>query len=72
MNTTAKILFVLAALGCGSRPVTVPQPADSGPICPAGGTPLLCSEGCPAGCFCWLCTPGERSGDLVCTGLLSS
>ena len=68
MSATAKILFVLAALGCGSRAVTVSQPADSGPICPAGGTPLLCSEGCPAGCFCWLCTPGERSGVLVCTG----
>jgi len=45
MSATAKILFVLAALGCGSQPFTVSQPADSGPIARAAARPWLCSEG---------------------------
>ena len=70
-NAAVKVVSVLGllALGCANRPVSLRQTADAGSNCATVGcsAPPLCSQGCTAPCGCCLCTPGERSGDLVCT-----
>jgi len=60
---------VLVALGCVHRPVSPRRDADGGSDCTTAGcsAPPLCSEGCRAPCGCCSCSPGVRSGDLVCT-----
>jgi hypothetical protein len=53
---------------CEGRPLN-PQPDADTTSCANVGcaAPPLCSAGCQATCGCCSCTPGERSGDLVCT-----
>ena len=55
---------------CESRPLNPsPSPDADTTSCANVGcaAPPLCSAGCQATCGCCSCTPGERSGDLVCT-----
>jgi len=67
---TVSLLLGAAALGsgCDHRSVGAPSP-DSGLGCAAVGcgAPPLCSAGCQSACGCCLCTPGSRSGGLLCT-----
>jgi len=62
-------LAALSLLGaaCGS---SLTPPPDAAPSCANVGcaAPPLCSTGCQATCGCCPCAPGQRNGDLVCTG----
>jgi hypothetical protein len=60
--------LALLGAGCDTRPLTT-SPDASVPTCANVGcaAPPLCSAGCQATCGCCACTPGERSGDLLCT-----
>jgi trypsin inhibitor len=64
------LLLGAAALGggCDHRSVGTESP-DSGNSCALAGcgAPPLCGQGCQSACGCCLCTPGSRSGGLLCT-----
>ena len=55
----AAVALALLGLACGS---------GASPCQHTGcAAPPLCSTGCQAQCGCCTCTPGTRSGDLICT-----
>jgi hypothetical protein len=68
--TVLGLALVGAACGGGQLPSADGATPDSvGPNCANAGcaAPPLCSVGCTATCGCCNCSPGQRSGDLVCT-----
>jgi hypothetical protein len=67
---TLALVLGSAALGtgCEHRSVGAQSPDGGGSCALAGcGAPPLCSQGCQSACGCCLCTPGSRSGGLLCT-----
>ena len=62
--------LMLLCSACQSRQLTTSADAADDTISCANvgcSAPPLCSTGCQATCGCCTCTPGQRSGDLVCT-----
>jgi hypothetical protein len=64
-------LVGLALLGsaCGGGQLPSPDGGTNPNPCATAGcaAPPLCSVGCTATCGCCSCSPGEHTGDLVCT-----
>jgi hypothetical protein len=78
MNTTDQrrtnlgfLILALIGAACGGSLAPSPDAAVDVPpnVCANAGcaAPPLCSVGCTATCGCCSCSPGQRSGELVCT-----
>jgi hypothetical protein len=61
----------LTGVACGSSLTPATDAAADVPpnVCANAGcaAPPMCSVGCQATCGCCSCSPGQRSGDLLCT-----